>query len=61
MRYGMYPNVPPLPFSPGYDVVGVVDKVGSNVTKFTPGEMVAAMTMTGGYSQYLCVPGQPDT
>ena len=56
MRYGMYPNMPALPFSPGYDVVGVVDKVGSNITTFTPGEMVAAMTMIGGYSQYLCVP-----
>ena len=56
MRYGMYPNMPALPFSPGYDVVGVVDKLGSSVTTFTPGEMVAAMTMIGGYSQYLCVP-----
>lgn len=56
MRYGIYPNMPPLPFSPGYDVVGVVDKVGPNVTNFTPGEMVAAMTMIGGYSQYLCIP-----
>lgn len=55
MRYGMYPNMPPLPFSPGYDVVGAVDKIGSNITTFTPGEMVAALTMTGGYSQHLCV------
>ncbi len=56
MRYGMYPNMPPLPFSPGYDVVGVIDKPGDTVSPFTVGERVAALTMTGGYSQYLCVP-----
>jgi len=55
MRYGMYPNMPALPFSPGYDVVGVIDKIGEGVTSYTPGEVVAALTMTGGYSKYLCV------
>ena len=55
MRYGMYPGVPPLPFSPGYDVVGVIDKLGDQVTGFVPGDTVAALTMFGGYSQYLCV------
>ena len=58
MRYGMYPAMPPLPFSPGYDVVGVVDKLGDDVTNFTPGEVVTALTMIGGYSQYLCVPAE---
>jgi NADPH:quinone reductase-like Zn-dependent oxidoreductase len=53
MRYGMYPNMPPLPFSPGYDVVGIIDKVGQNVADFTVGEPVTALTMTGGYSQFL--------
>jgi NADPH:quinone reductase-like Zn-dependent oxidoreductase len=56
MRYGMYPNTPPLPFSPGYDVVGVVDKLGDGASGFALGDTVAALTMTGGYSQYLCVP-----
>jgi NADPH:quinone reductase len=56
MRYGMYPHMPALPFSPGYDVVGVIDKLGSGVTSFAPGDMVAAMTMIGGYSQYLNIP-----
>jgi NADPH:quinone reductase-like Zn-dependent oxidoreductase len=56
MRYGMYPHTPPLPFSPGYDVVGIIDKVGENVGRFAGGERVAALTMFGGYSQYLCVP-----
>jgi len=56
MRYGMYPATPPLPFSPGYDVVGVVDKPGVGVSDFAPGETVAALTMFGGYAQFLCVP-----
>ena len=56
MRYGVYPNMPPLPFSPGYDVVGVIDRIGDAVSAFTLGDEVAALTMTGGYSQYLCVP-----
>ena len=56
MRYGMYPNVPPLPFSPGYDVVGIVEKLGDGAPGFAIGDTVAALTMFGGYSQYLCVP-----
>jgi len=56
MRYGMYPHMPALPFSPGYDVVGVIDKLGSGVNNFVPGDRVTAMTMIGGYAQYLCIP-----
>ncbi len=56
MRYGMYPHTPPLPFSPGYDVVGIIDKLGEDVSGFAVGQQVAALTMVGGYSQYLCVP-----
>jgi NADPH:quinone reductase-like Zn-dependent oxidoreductase len=56
MRYGMYPNVPPLPFSPGYDIVGEVEKAGAGVNDFAPGDTVAALIMFGGYSRYLCVP-----
>lgn len=58
MRYGMYPNTPPLPFSPGYDVVGMVDKAGEDVKEFVPGDTVTALTMFGGYSRYLCVPAR---
>jgi NADPH:quinone reductase-like Zn-dependent oxidoreductase len=55
MRYGMYPGVPPMPFSPGYDVVGVIDKLGENVAGFILGDTVTALTMFGGYAQYSCV------
>ncbi|HST13169.1 MAG TPA: medium chain dehydrogenase/reductase family protein [Terriglobales bacterium] len=58
MRYGMYPSTPPLPFSPGYDVVGTIDKLGDNVREFAIGDIVTALTMFGGYSRYLCVPAR---
>ena len=28
MRHGQYPGAPPMPFTPGYDMVGVVEKSG---------------------------------
>lgn len=45
-----------LPFSPGYDIAGVVDKQGPGVTRFAPGDMVVDLTVTGGYSEYICLP-----
>ena len=57
IREGLYPdpNVPPLPLTPGYDMVGIVDKLGQGVTSVEPGQTVAAMTLVGGYAEYLCV------
>jgi NADPH:quinone reductase-like Zn-dependent oxidoreductase len=55
MRYDMYPNTPRIPFSPGYDVVGVVDKTGDGITEFQVGDTVTALTRFGGYARYLCV------
>src|SRR5271163_1437540 len=46
MRYGLYPGAPPVPFVPGYDIVGVVDAVGADATGFITGDTVAALTMT---------------
>jgi NADPH2:quinone reductase len=56
MRYGLYPNTPPLPFTPGYDVVGVIEKLGDGVSGFTVGQTVAALTKWGGYSQFINLP-----
>jgi len=57
MRLGTYPSqrTGPPPFSPGYDIVGIVDKVGAEVTSVRPGERVAALTTVGGYAEYLCL------
>jgi NADPH:quinone reductase-like Zn-dependent oxidoreductase len=44
------------PFSPGYDVVGVVEKLGDGVTRFIVGQRVADLTVVGAYSEYICMP-----
>jgi NADPH:quinone reductase-like Zn-dependent oxidoreductase len=56
MRRGLYSGVPPLPYSPGYDIVGVVDSCGAGVKESKSGDLVAALTMTGGYSRYIVLP-----
>ena len=57
IRKGMYPEVKKKPpFSPGYDMVGIVDGIGTDVTRFREGDKVADMTVTGSYSEYICVP-----
>ena len=57
IRKGMYPDVKDKPpFSPGYDLVGYVDKVGDSVTRFKVGQKVADLTTIGAYSEYICLP-----
>ncbi len=49
------PGLPGLPFTPGADVSGYVDKIGSNVKGFREGDRVCALLMAkfGGQSQYV--------
>jgi NADPH:quinone reductase-like Zn-dependent oxidoreductase len=57
IRKGRYPDVKEKPpFSPGYDMVGMVDKLGEGVTRFKIGQQVADLTVIGAYSEYLCLP-----
>ena len=56
MRNGLYLGVPRLPFAPGYDIVGVIEGIGTNVSQAKVGDAVAALTVTGGYSQYIVLP-----
>lgn len=52
MRRGDYVNLPALPFTPGREVAGVVEKVGGRVTRICPGMRVSADMHTGGYAEY---------
>ena len=57
IRAGKYPDVKQKPpFSPGYDMIGIVDKCGEEAVKFQPGQRVADMTVIGAYSEYICLP-----
>lgn len=50
MRMGMYPEAPPLPFVPGYEVAGVVSELGARAqTDLKVGDRVIAGTRFGGY------------
>ena len=53
IRAGQYPVLPHLPYTPGKDVSGVVEKVGAAVKKWREGDRVySAGTLTGGYAEY---------
>src|SRR6202790_1338473 len=59
IRRGRYPDFKgPLPFTPGYEIVGVVDKIGSGVTAQIEGQMVADLCVVGGYAQYAIRPAE---
>lgn len=55
-RLGLYPDAPPLPFVPGYEVAGIVDAVGPDVEEDRVGERVTAVTRFGGYADRVCLP-----
>ncbi|MBI3272247.1 MAG: zinc-binding dehydrogenase [Planctomycetes bacterium] len=55
-RMGLYPDAPKLPAVVGYEVAGVVDKLGPGVTGVAEGARVMAMTRFGGYSDTVFVP-----
>src|SRR6202030_4437762 len=57
LRSGKYakPNGTQLPWHPGYDIAGVVEKVGGKVTKFKVGDAIYAFITIlkgGGYAEY---------
>src|SRR5262245_49529750 len=56
MREGIHPETPKVPFTPGWDLVGVVDRVGEGVDGIQPGQMVAALPITGAYAECVCLP-----
>ncbi|MCB1535600.1 MAG: alcohol dehydrogenase catalytic domain-containing protein, partial [Rhodoblastus sp.] len=55
-RLGLYPDLPPIPVVPGYEVAGRVDAVGAGVDASWIGRDVIAMTRFGGYSDVVCAP-----
>jgi len=56
MREGVHPETPRLPFTPGWDLVGVVERLGGGVTGIEPGSIVAALPIFGAYAEFVCLP-----
>ncbi len=57
VRKGIYygfKEIPPL--SPGYDMIGVVDKLGAGGNGLKVGQMVADLTVFGAYTEYMIRP-----
>src|SRR5260370_9034800 len=52
---GKYQVKPPFPFTPGAEVAGVVDAVGSGVTQFAIGDAVLSLCNQGGFAEYTVV------
>src|SRR5439155_18825333 len=55
-RIGLYPDAPKPPLVLGYEVTGIVDAVGTAVTRVVPGDRVIALTRFGGYATSVVVP-----
>jgi len=55
-RMGLYPDLPPIPVVPGYEVSGRVDAVGPGVDSGWLGRDIFTLTRFGGYADVVCVP-----
>jgi NADPH:quinone reductase len=51
MVQGKYQVKPPLPFTPGNEIAGIVRAVGPQVTRVQPGQRVVASLEWGGYAE----------
>ncbi|HET7453211.1 MAG TPA: medium chain dehydrogenase/reductase family protein [Thermoanaerobaculia bacterium] len=56
MREGIHPETPRVPFTPGWDLVGIVDRLGDGVSGIEIDQLVAALPIHGAYTEFLCLP-----
>lgn len=57
LRAGTYiPGGPKPPFTPGYELVGVVDELGPGCTRLQVGDRIGALTVWGADADRVCVP-----
>jgi synaptic vesicle membrane protein VAT-1 len=52
-RMGRYPQAPPTPCVPGFEVAGIVKAVGTAVRSVRAGDRVVAISRFGGYSSEI--------
>jgi NADPH2:quinone reductase len=57
-REGVHPETPRVPFTPGWDLIGVVERLGEDVSGVEVGKTVAAMPISGAYAELICLPSR---
>jgi NADPH:quinone reductase len=55
LRAGSYLGVPKPPFTPGYELVGVVEELGPGCTRLREGDRIGALTVWGADAERVCV------
>jgi NADPH:quinone reductase len=55
LRAGTYLGVPKPPFTPGYELVGVVEQLGPGCSRLRVGDRVGALTVWGADAERVCV------
>src|SRR5436190_10399979 len=56
LRAGTYLGVPKPPFTPGYELVGVVEELGPGCSRLHVGDRIGALTVWGADAERVCVP-----
>jgi NADPH2:quinone reductase len=55
IRAGTYLGGPKPPFTPGYELVGVVEKLGPGCSRLREGDRIGALTVWGADAESVCV------
>ena len=56
LRAGTYIGVPKPPFTPGYELVGVVEELGPGCSRLREGDCIGALTVWGADAGSVCIP-----
>ena len=57
LRAGTYlPGAPKPPFTPGYELVGVIEELGPGCSRLRVGDRIGALTVWGADAERVCVP-----
>jgi NADPH2:quinone reductase len=56
LRAGTYLGGPKPPFTPGYELVGVVDELGPGCSRIHIGDRIGVLTVWGANAEKVCVP-----
>src|SRR5215211_3419184 len=56
LRAGTYLGVPEPPFTPGYELVGVVEELGPGCSRLKVADRIGALTVWGADAERVCVP-----